>query len=85
MSAETLTRDFGWAVRHILGGATHEALASEAHVTRQAVTKGIARILDLLPEPDLCDQRLARYVQALRDAGASAHQRRRLSEWRSET
>lgn len=68
---DTLTRDFGWAVRHLLGGETHAQLAAEGHLDRSVVTKAIRGVVELLPEPEVADARLRRYVDALREASAA--------------
>jgi hypothetical protein len=51
--SETLTRDFAWAVRHLLGGESQSELARSAGVTQPAVAQAIKRILQLLPDQEL--------------------------------
>jgi hypothetical protein len=65
-----LDRNFGWTVRHLLGGETTAALAREFHVARPVVSRAIDAIMNLLPEPDIADHRTRRYVVALRQAQA---------------
>ncbi len=74
-STEVLTRDFGWAVCHLLGGDKVAVLAKRAGLSSKSkglVSTNIARILALLPEPDVVDREFRRYVVALRAAEAEA-------------
>jgi DNA-directed RNA polymerase subunit RPC12/RpoP len=64
----TLTRDFGWAVRHLLGGEPQAEIAARGYYTRPAVTQAIGRVLRLLPPPDRVDRRFRKYILALREA-----------------
>jgi hypothetical protein len=64
----TLTRDFGWAVRHLLGGEPQAEIAATDHYARPPVTRAIGRVLRLLPPPDRVDRRFRKYVLALRAA-----------------
>jgi DNA-directed RNA polymerase subunit RPC12/RpoP len=64
----TLTRDFGWAVRHLLGGEPQAEIAATDYYTRPAVTQAIGRVLRLLPPPDRVDRRFRKYILALREA-----------------
>jgi len=61
-----LTRDFGWAVRHLLGGDLQTQLADESHVSVSTVSRGITSILELLPPPERVDRQFQRYVLALK-------------------
>ena len=70
--ATILTRDFRWAVLHLLGGDTQRGLAAQDHVTPALVSQGIHRVIALLPESGLADQRFAPLVEALREASAVA-------------
>ena len=69
-SPETLKRDFGWAVRVVIGNETPQALADSAFTSRQAVEQGIRRILSLLPAPEIADQTTRRYVLAFTGVAA---------------
>lgn len=65
---ETLTRNFGWAVRHLLAGEKQSAIARTANFSRPVIGKGIAKVLELLPPAEIANARLRRYVVAMRDA-----------------
>jgi len=67
-TSEDLTRNFGWAVRHLLGEETRTSLAKEAVTTRQVVSYGIKAIVTLLPDPQLATGRFRTYVESLREA-----------------
>jgi hypothetical protein len=69
---EVLTRNFGWAVRHLLGGETQGSIARSVYLSRPVIGKGIAEVLDLLPPPERANTRLRRYVIALREAQLTA-------------
>jgi hypothetical protein len=66
----TVTRDFCWAVLHLLGGDSHTALAAAASppVTRQVVMKAVRRIIELLPDAARTDAHFAPVVAHLRAA-----------------
>jgi hypothetical protein len=66
-----LTRNFGCAVRHLLGGDTLGALAAEYGLTPQGISNGIRSVLDSLPESDAASPRFAKYIVALREAASS--------------
>jgi hypothetical protein len=65
-----LTRDFGWAVRNRLGKASQAALGNEVYprVSQQGVERRIRQVLARLPDPQLADHRLRRYIEAFRSA-----------------
>lgn len=71
-NSATLTRYFEWAAWAILARKRQSDLASEAGVSRAAVSSGVRAALQLLPEPELCNKRLRRYVDAFR--AATSHQ-----------
>lgn len=64
--ARELTRDFGWAVRHYLGGESKSSLAREAAGGDTIrVSRAIRTVISLLPAPELATMRFRRYVVAL--------------------
>lgn len=64
----TITRYFEWTSWTILAGKSQGDIAKEAGVSRAAVSSGVRTVLELLPEPELCNKRLRRYVDAFRAA-----------------
>ncbi len=62
---ETLTRDFGWAVRHKIGFETEAQLGRTFHTDQGTVSRAIRNIMSLLPPADLADSRFRRYVDML--------------------
>lgn len=64
-TVETLTRNFGWTVRCLLGGESQVALSIEFHTNQGTVSRGVKETLALLPDPETADKRFRRYVDAL--------------------
>ena len=71
--SEVPSKQLAWAVRHLLGTESQQALANEDGVTRQAVSQGIERVLGLLPPDELVPKYYRQLVGRLR----LADQRRR--------
>jgi len=71
-SADTLTRDFGWTVRHLLGGEAQIVLGKETGVTREAVSQAIKGIVTKLPDPSIADRHFRLYVEALQSIDHAA-------------
>ena len=71
--SEPPTRWLTWAVRNLLGEESMSALGEEAGVSRPAVSKGIERVLGLLPPDELVPKYYRQLVGRLR----LADQRRR--------
>lgn len=71
--SDVLTRYLTWAVRHLLGEESQQALADEFGVKRSAVSQGLDRVLGLLPPDDL----VPTYYRPLVDRLRRAVQRRR--------
>jgi hypothetical protein len=71
-SSIELTRDFGWTVRHVLGGQSIPALAASSNpvVDRSVVSKAIRNTLGLLPEPAAVSRSFRPYVERLRARSA---------------
>lgn len=63
---ETMTRNFRWTVLHLLGGDPQSELARDSGVTQQAVSKGIASTVELLPEGDKVSAPYKRLVAQIR-------------------
>lgn len=70
-SPETLTMQFRWTVLALLGGFSHTEIAERYGVDRSHVSRSVGEILELLPNPDVCDRRFRRYVEALRGTSIS--------------
>jgi len=64
----TLTRDFGWTVRYLLGGESQADIALRDTYARPPVTRAISRVLRLLPPPDRVDRRFRKYILAFQAA-----------------
>jgi hypothetical protein len=71
-SAANLTRNFRWTVLKVLGGETQVALADAFGTDQGTVSDAISTTLALLPDPEVCDKRFRRYVEALRPAAGFA-------------
>jgi len=61
--SDTLTKHFSWAIRHLVCGETQEAIAGAR--SQAAVSRAIASIIDLLPDPALADARFRPHVLLL--------------------
>src|ERR1700730_10043971 len=61
---EQLTRDFGIAVRHLLGGELQADLAAEFGVDAATISRACRDIPNLLPRLEAADGRMARYLAA---------------------
>src|SRR3984893_18564298 len=61
---EQLTRDFGIAVRHLLGGELQADLAEEFGVDAATISRACRDIPNLLPRLEAADGRMARYLAA---------------------
>jgi hypothetical protein len=70
----TLTRNFGWTVRWLLGGESQVEIADTDEVARSSVVMAIQEVLRLLPDPDRLDVHFRRYVLALREGMAEREQ-----------
>ncbi len=66
-----IKRNFGWAVRHYLGGLEMRQIAEDEDVDPSEVSHRVHDILQLLPDPELVYQRFAKYVVALRASAAT--------------
>jgi hypothetical protein len=59
-----LTRDFGIAVRHLLGGEIQADLAKELGLDAATVSRACRDMPNLLPRAEVADRRMARYLAA---------------------
>lgn len=70
--SETITRQFRWAILHLLGGDSLEAVGKQFEVSRQTVHGGIGHILQLLPGDDVEYAPFQNLVRNLREAAKKA-------------
>lgn len=60
-----LTRNFGWAMQHLVLGVAQHELAEKAFVTPQVVSEALASIIDLLPGSTVMSARFRPHVELL--------------------